>query len=99
VDRQSEEHPVAFKLHDDHLALLREVQWQGGVLFLDNDADQQIYQELVEAEYLHGEFASGGGHRYELTFQGVQRLQVRGVKARKKGPINYGPNKATLTCS
>jgi hypothetical protein len=65
------------KLSDDHWSLLREIQWQGGVLFVREKTDAEFYRELLKSGYLYGEAASGGRHRYELTLQGREKRFAR----------------------
>ena len=74
------------KLCDYHLGLLREVQWQGGVLFAKAEVDEDVhYRKLVTAGYLFAEPANEGGHRYELSIQGLELLRGRHGGRRKKG--------------
>lgn len=58
-----------------HRAVLYEMRWHGGVLFVSKGANARIFRELVEARYVFREQAGPEKYRYELTLRARNELQ------------------------
>lgn len=56
--------------------LLRELEWQGGVLFVDSSLDDAAYRRLVHRNYIYAEGTGRGQTRYELTLEGRHALAL-----------------------
>jgi len=54
--------------------LLRELRWQGGILFVKSGEDNKIYAELVKKGLIHKEPFDSCWVRYEIAIRGWQTL-------------------------
>lgn len=72
-----------------HRALLYEMRWHGGALFVSKGAYACIFRELVKARYVFREPAGPGRYRYELTLRARNELQGdllrRGERYKRQG--------------
>jgi hypothetical protein len=62
--------------------LLRELRWQGGILFAKSGQDNKIYAELIQKGLIHKEPFDSCWVRYEIAIRGWQTLFASPEQAR-----------------
>ena len=65
---------MVLKMTAHQLRLLRELEWQGGILIVRPEDGDAAYDQLVRRRYVCAEPAFDGRTRYEITMLGRRAL-------------------------